>query len=114
MPTHGEKHDPHPTPRLTSNTDTYPQIFAEIYACDTRLPVCTIARVYDAFKIDVGSIYPRTHEDRAAVKMQEDKCLARVTECRVCKVEGVSPYVGIRIGGTGWKYAGSLIAYKND
>ena len=32
--------------------------------------------------------------------------------CRVCRVEGVSPYVGIRMGGIGWNYGGPLIGSK--
>ena len=32
--------------------------------------------------------------------------------CEVWRVGGVSPYVGIRIGGIGWNYGGSLIGKK--
>ena len=41
--------------------------------------------------------------------MQADKYVARVAWCGVWREEGVSPYVGVRIGGIGSNYEGPLI-----
>ena len=62
-----------------------------------------------ASEIEVGSIYPTMLELRAAAAKQADNaCYARVVWCGMWRVEGVSPYVDIRIGGVGWNY-GSLM-----
>ena len=60
-------------------------------------------------EIEVGSICPTIQELRAAAAKQADTCVAGVAWCGMWRVEGVFPYVGIRIGGTGWNYTGSLI-----
>ena len=57
-------------------------------------------------EIEVGSIYPTTQELRAAAAKQADTFVARVAWCGVWRVEGVSPYVGIRMGSIGWNYGG--------
>ena len=62
---------------------------------------------YDA--VEAGSIYPRMRELRAAAAKQADRCVAGVAWCGMWRVEGVFPYAGIRIGGIGWYYTGSLI-----
>ena len=41
-------------------------------------------------------------ELRAAAVKQADTCVAVLAWCGMWRVEGVSPYVGIRIGGIGW------------
>ena len=46
---------------------------------------------------------------RAAAAKQADTCVAGVAWCGMWRAEGVSPYVGIRIGGIGRNYEGSLI-----
>ena len=52
---------------------------------------------------------------RAAAAKQADTCVIGVAQCGMWRVEGVCPYVGIRIGGIGWNYGGSLINWlKND
>ena len=48
---------------------------------------------------EVASICPTMQEFRAAAAKQAVTCVAGVSWCR--GVEGVSPYVGIRIGGMG-------------
>ena len=63
-----------------------------------------------ASEIEVGSIYPTTKELRAAAAKQADTCVAGVALCAMWSVEGVSPYVGIRMGGIGWNYGGHLIS----
>ena len=67
-----------------------------------------------ASEIEEGSIYPTMQElraaaVRAAAVKQADTCVAGVAWCGMWRVEGTSPYVGIRIGGIGWNYGGSLI-----
>ena len=62
-----------------------------------------------ASEIEEGSIYPTMEELRAAAAMQGDTCVAGVALCGMWRVEGVSRYVGIRLGGIGWNYGGSLI-----
>ena len=66
-----------------------------------------------ASEIEVGSIYPTMQEElRAAAAKQADTCVAGVAWCGMWRVEGVFPYVGIRIGGTGWNYGGPLIGQQ--
>ena len=62
-----------------------------------------------ASEIEVCSIYSTMRELRAAAAKQADTCVAGVAWCWMWRVEGVSPYVGIRIGGIGWNYGESLI-----
>ena len=63
-----------------------------------------------ASEIEVGSMYPTMLGLRAAAAKQADNtCVARVVWYGMWRVEGVSPYVGIRIGGIGWNYGGSLM-----
>ena len=62
-----------------------------------------------ASEIEVGSIYPTMQVLRAAAAKQADTCVAGVAWCGMWRAEGVSPYVGIRIGGIGRNYEGSLI-----
>ena len=62
-----------------------------------------------ASEIEAGSIYPTMQELCAAAAKQADKCVAGVAWCGMWRVEGVSPYVDVRIGGIGYKYGGSLI-----
>ena len=61
-----------------------------------------------ASEIEMGSIYPTT-----AAGKHIRTCVACVATrgawCGVSRVEGVSPYVGIRIGGIGWNYGGPMI-----
>ena len=54
-----------------------------------------------ASEIEVVSIYPTMQELRVAAAKQADRCVAGVTWCGMWRVEGVSPYVGIRMGGIG-------------
>ena len=62
-----------------------------------------------ASEIEVGSIYPTMQkEHRAAAAKHADTCVAGVAWCGMWRVE-VAPYVGVRIGGIGWNYGGSLI-----
>ena len=61
-----------------------------------------------ASEIELGSIYPTIRELRAAAAKQVDTCVAGVAWYGMWRVEGVSPYVGIRMGGIGWKYGGPL------
>ena len=42
-------------------------------------------------------------ELRAAPAKQAGTCVAGVAWCGMWRVEGTSPYVGIRIGGIGWR-----------
>ena len=65
-----------------------------------------------ACEIEEGSIYPTIQELRAAAAKQVDTCVAGVAWCGMWRVEGASPYVGIRTGGIGWKYGGSLLGQK--
>ena len=44
----------------------------------------------------------------AATKQADDTCVAHVM-CGMWRAEGVSPYVGIRIGDKGWNYGGPLM-----
>ena len=60
-------------------------------------------------EIEVDSIYPTMQELRAAAAKEEDTCVAGVAWCGMWGMDGVSLYVGIHIGGIGWKYGGSLI-----
>ena len=62
-----------------------------------------------ASEIEEGSIYPTMQELVAAAAKQADTCFAGVVWCGMWRVEGVFPYVDIRIGGIGWNYGGSLI-----
>ena len=67
-----------------------------------------------ASEIEVGSIYPMMQELRAAAANKADTCVAGVAWCVMWRVEGVSPYVGICIGGDKvelWRIADWL---KND
>ena len=64
-----------------------------------------------ASETEVGSIYPTLQELRAAAAKRADTCVAGVTWCGMWRVEGVAPYVGIRIRGIGCNY-GSLIGHK--
>ena len=57
-----------------------------------------------ASEIEAGSIYPTMQELRAAAAKQADTCVAGVEWCGMLRVEGDSPYIGIRIGGIGWNY----------
>ena len=57
---------------------------------------------------EVASICPTMQEFRAAAAKQADKCVAHVAWSDMWRVEGVSPYVGIRIGGVGWSCGRSL------
>ena len=61
-----------------------------------------------ASEMELDSIYPTTQELHAAATKQAGTCVARVAWCGVWRVERVSPYVGIRIGGEGWNYGGPL------
>ena len=55
----------------------------------------------------MGSVYPTTQGLRAAVAKQADASVARVV---VRRVDGVSPCVGICLGGRGYEnYGGPLI-----
>ena len=54
-----------------------------------------------ASEIEVGSIYPTMQELRVAPAKQADTCVADVAWCGMWRVEGVSPYAGIRMGGIG-------------
>ena len=65
-----------------------------------------------ASEIEVGSIYPMMQELCAAAANKADTCVAGVAWCVMWRVEGVSPYVGICIGGIRWNYGGSLIGSK--
>ena len=47
-----------------------------------------------------------------AAAKQADTCVPCVAWCGVPRVEGISPYVGIRIGDIGWNYGGPLIGQK--
>ena len=79
---------------------------------DIRIPICTMATdgsASAASEIEVGSVYPTMQELRVAAEKQADTCVAGVEWCGMWRVEGVSPYVGIRIGGIGWGYGVSLI-----
>ena len=46
----------------------------------------------------------------AAAAKQADTCVAGVALYGMWRVEGISPYVCIHIGGIGWKYGGPLVA----
>ena len=61
-----------------------------------------------ASEIEVGFIYRTMQEFRAAAAKQADTCVAHVAWSDMWRVEGVSPYVGIRIGGIGWSCGRSL------
>ena len=61
-----------------------------------------------ASEIEVDSIYPTMQEVLVAAAKQVDTCVAGVAWYGMWRVEGVSPYVGIRMGGIGWKYGGPL------
>ena len=68
---------------------------------------------YDAD--EAGSIYPTMQELRAAAAKQADTCVAGVAWCGMWRVQGVSPYVGIRIGGIGWNHEWRIVDWlKND
>ena len=81
-----------------------------------QIPICTMATngsASAASEIEKGSIYLTMQELRAAAAKQADTCVvAGVACCGVWRVEGASPYVGIRMGGIGWNYGGSLIGKK--
>ena len=62
-----------------------------------------------ASEIEVGSIYRTMQELRGATAKKAYMCVAGVAWCGVWRVEGVSHYVGIRVGDIGWDYGGSLI-----
>ena len=65
-----------------------------------------------ASEIEVGSIYSMMRKLRAATAKQAHTSVAGEAWCGMWRVEGVSPYVGIRTGGIGWNYGGSLIGQK--
>ena len=66
-----------------------------------------------ASEIEVGSMYPTMLGLRAAAAKQADNtCVARVVWYGMWRVEGVSLYVAIRVGGIGWNYGGPLIGKK--
>ena len=67
-----------------------------------------------ASEIEVGSIsiYRTMQELRAAAAKQADTCVAGDAWRGMWRVEEVSPHVGIRIGGIGWSYGGSVIGQK--
>ena len=115
MPTCGGKpfHPPHLTPHHTSNTRICLHTSADTHRYDIRTLICTMATdgsASAASEIELGSIYPTMLELRAAAaKQAANTCVARVVWCGMRRMDGVSPYVGIRIGGTGWIYGGSLI-----
>ena len=88
-----------------------------IHTYDTWIPIRTTATGGSASapsEIEVGSICPTTQELRAAAANQADTCVADVALSGMWRVEGVSPYFGIHIGGIGWKYGGPLIAKKEQ
>ena len=58
--------------------------------------------------IEVGSINPATQEPRATAAKQAYSCVARAAWCWAWRLEGVSPYVGIRTGGIASNYGGPL------
>ena len=116
MPTYGETPSTLHTPRhAIYEPDTYNiclHTCAEIHRYDIRIPICTMATdgsASAASEIELGSIYPTIRELRAAAAKQVDTCVAGVAWYGMWRVEGVSPYVGIRSGGIGWNYGGSLI-----
>ena len=51
-------------------------------------------------------------QELCAAAKQADTCVADVASSGMCMVEGVSSYVGVHIGGIGWKYGGLLTAKK--
>ena len=108
----GDPHHPlHPTPRHTSNTRICLHTSAEIHPYDTRTAIFNMATdgsASAASEIEVGFIYRTMQEFRAAAAKQADKCVAHVAWSDMWRVEGVSPYVGIRIGGIGWSCGRSL------
>ena len=65
--------------------------------------MATDGRTSAASEIEVGSIYPTMQELRATAAKQEDTCVAGVAWCGMWWVEGISPCVGIRVGGIGWE-----------
>ena len=87
-------------PRSEAPCSTYGYQFA---------PWATDGSASAASEIEVGSIYPTTQELRAAAAKQAETCVARMTWCGAWRVEGVSPYVGIRMGSIGWNDGGPLI-----
>ena len=114
MPTEGETpttlNTPHHAIRATR---VCVHSSAEIRTYDIRAPIrnlTTDGSASAASEIEVGSIYPTMPELRAAaVKQADNACVARVVWCGIWRVEGVSLYVGIRIGRIGWKHGGSLM-----
>ena len=74
------------------------------FGCSRRTAVCGHG----------ASSYPYVVRMYLGEGVQADTCVARVARgvvswCGVWKVEGVSPYVGVGIGGIGWNYGGPLI-----
>ena len=63
--------------------------------------MATDGRASAASEIEECSIYPAMLEIRAAAAKQADTCVAGVAWCGMWRVDEVSPYVGIRIGGIG-------------
>ena len=63
----------------------------------------------------IGSTFPTMQEElRAAPAKRTGTCVAGVAWCGMWRVE-ISPYhVGIRIGGIGWDYGGSLMGEKTQ
>ena len=80
------------------------------YSAFRECLLVTGGRASAASEIDVGSIWPTNKELCAAAAKQADTCVAPVALSGMWRVERVSPYVGIHIGGIGWKYGGPLIA----
>ena len=106
-------HPPQSTPRHTSNTRICLHTSAEIHRYDIRTDTnlhhghrrqcvsCIRSRGRLDLPYDDGGASRGRHR-------QTDTCVAGVAWCGMWRAE-VPPYVGIRIGGIGWNFGGSLI-----
>ena len=100
--------DPLHTPHHAIRQHTYlpTHLCRDTYLVDTThvYQSATDGSASAASEVEVRSIYSiyTMQELRAAAAKQADTCVAGVAWCGMWTVEGVSPYVGIRIGGIGW------------
>ena len=108
VPTYGETPSTLHTTPYEHHTYLLTPPRRDTYDVDTtyeRIPICTMATggsAAVASEIEVHPIYPTILELRTEAAKQADSCVAGVAWCGMWRSEGVSPYVGIRIGGIWW------------